>query len=270
MIKLRDVIPLDDPAQYKLHLACRTEDWVNPLDEYVADYKNWLGWNQWKGAKNDWTRDFVFSVMEFYPRSDAWLFGGIFRVLQRCEDHYVLEEVEDYKKFVGRVILSFHRYQGMRGRAYYLENYYDEFTVLEILSTPYVGESFPGYENICHDFHVLESIFKSERSDWKVALSSVKGIYIISDRSNGKKYIGSAYGEAGIWSRWACYMGNGHGWNDELTKLVDEKQIKYARENFQFSLLEIMSMSTPDNSVISRESHWKNALLTREHGYNRN
>jgi hypothetical protein len=268
MIRLKDIIKIEDPARHKLHLACRNEDWVSPLDEYVADYKNWLGWNEWRGNRNDWTRDFVFSLMEFYPRSDAWLFGGVFRVLERYEDHYVLEEIDDYKKFVGRVILSFHRYQGMRGRSYYLENYYDEFEVVEILPAPYSGESFPGYENICHDFPILESIFKSERSDWKAALSSVKGVYLISDRNNGKKYIGSAYGGAGIWSRWACYIGTGHGWNDELTKLIDEKQVKYARENFRLSILEIMSMSTPDDVVILRESHWKNALLSREYGYN--
>jgi hypothetical protein len=270
MIKLKDIIGVEDPTKHKLHLACRNEDWVSPLDEYVADYSNWVGWNEWRGNRNDWTREFVFSLMEFYPRSDAWLFGGVFRVLERHEDHYALEEVEDYRKFIGRVILSFHRYQGMRGRAYYLENYYDEFEIMEILATPYSGESFPGYENICHDFHVLESIFKSERPDWKAALSSVKGVYLISDRNNGKQYIGSAYGGAGIWSRWACYIGTGHGWNDELTKLISEKQIKYARENFRLSVLEIMSMSTPDDAVISRESHWKKALLSREYGYNKN
>ena len=270
MIRASDIIKIDDPKKYKLHLACRNEDWVNPLDEYVSDYKNWLGWNEWKGNRNDWTREFVFSLMEFYPRSDAWLFGGIFKVLDSNEDCYKLEEVEEYKKFVGRVILSFHRYQGMRGRAYYLENYFDKFEVLEVLPTPYSGELFPGYENINHDFHVLEPIFKSERPDWKAALSSIKGVYLISDTNNGKQYIGSAYGDMGIWSRWACYIGTGHGWNDELTKLINEKSIKYARENFRFSLLEIMSMSASDDFIMARESHWKTVLLTRVFGYNKN
>jgi len=54
MIKLKDIIRADDPTQHKLHLACRNEDWVSPLDEYVADYKNWLGWNEWRGNRNDW------------------------------------------------------------------------------------------------------------------------------------------------------------------------------------------------------------------------
>lgn len=270
MIKIKDILKIDDPTQYKLHLACRNEDWVSPLDEYVADYKNWLGWNEWRGNRNDWTRDFIFSLIEFYPRTDAWLFGGVFKVLERHEDRYILEEVEEFKKFTGRLLLSFHRYKGMRGRAYYLENYIEEFEVVELFSETYEGESFPGFENIRHDFNVLETIFKSERSDWKAALSSVKGVYLITDKSNGKQYVGSAYGSEGIWSRWACYIGTGHGWNDELTKIIEEKKLRYARENFRFSILEIMTMMTSDDEIISRESHWKNALLTREHGYNKN
>lgn len=270
MIKLTDIIAINDPSQYKLHLAGRNEDWVSPLDEYVADPSNWVGWNQWKGRRDDWTREFIFSLMEFYPFNDAWLFGGVFRVVERREDGYILEEVNEYQKYVGRLILSFHRYQGMRGRAYYLESYIDQFTVREILPDRYSGETFPGYENVCHDFHVLEPIFKTEKSDWKGALSSVKGVYLISDKSNGRKYVGSAYGGAGIWSRWSCYIGTGHGWNDELTKIISEKELKYARENFRLSILEIADMATADDAVISREAHWKNALLSREYGYNRN
>ena len=272
MISLRDIIKIENPSQYKLHLACRNPGGANPLDGYVAKYEEWLGWNQWRGSRNDWTRDFVFSLMGFYPRADAWLFGGIFRVLERCDNYkdYKLEEVDAYKKYVGRVLLSFHRYQGLRGRAYYLERYIDKFKLIEIFPNPYSGESFPGYEHINHDFHILEPIFKSERNDWKAALSSVKGVYLISDKHNGKQYVGSAYGDMGIWSRWACYMGTGHGWNDELTSLITEKTAEYARENFRFSLLEIMSMSTSDERIIGRESHWKISLLTREFGYNRN
>lgn len=269
-IMITDLLKIEDPSLYKLHLACRNEDWVNPLDEYVAGPQNWIGWNEWRGKKNDWTRDYIFSMMEFYPKTDSWLFGGVFKVLERGKDQYKLEKVADFKKYEGRLIVSFHRYQGMRGRAFYLEKYIDQLEISEILPKPYTGECFYGYEDINHDFHVLEAIFRNERLDWKTALSSVKGVYLICDKSNGKKYVGSAYGEIGIWSRWACYMGSGHDWNDELTKMIDEKGIEYARMNFKFSLLEIMAMNTADDTIIARESHWKSVLLTREYGYNKN
>ena len=151
-----------------------------------------------------------------------------------------------------------------------MENYIQEFKIMEILPSVYHGESFPGIENISHDFHILEPIFKSERSDWKAALSNIKGVYVISDKHNGKQYVGSAYSDTGIWSRWTCYIGTGHGWNDELTKLIKTKGIDYARKNFRFSLIEIMPMSVDKNTVFSREKHWKKALLSRDHGYNGN
>lgn len=269
-IVLSDILSISAPEEYKLHLACRNPDFVHPLDEYVADPANWLGWNEWRGRKNDWTRPRVLSFMEFYPRTDAWLFGGGFDVVERRADGYKLRPLASFEKYVGRLLASFHRYQGMRGRAFRLEPYLDQFTVAEILPHAYTGESFCGFEKIDHDFSMLEAVFRNERADWKAALANVKGVYLIADKSNGKKYVGSAYGDAGIWARWACHMGTGHGWNDELVTLINHKGIKYAREHFRFSVLEVMVKSTPDDAVMAREQHWKRVLLTREHGYNKN
>lgn len=53
--------------------------------------------------------------MEFYHKTDAWLFGGVFKVLERGEEQYTLEKVGAFEKYEGRLIVSFHRYQGMRG-----------------------------------------------------------------------------------------------------------------------------------------------------------
>lgn len=182
----------------------------------------------------------------------------------------MLEPDQQMERYVGRLIATFRRPQGLRGRAFYLESYLPQFSVAELLPQIYAGESFPGFENIQHDFGTLEAIVRTERADWKAALENAKGIYLIVDKSNGKKYVGSAYGEVGIWSRWACYIGTSHGWNDELVKLMDSKGSNYARANFRFSVLEVMVRATPDQVVLNRESHWKRTLLTREFGYNRN
>lgn len=268
-IALNDILNIATPEKYKLHLACWNGE-CHPLDEFVADTANWIGWNEWKGRKNDWTRPRVLSFMEFYPQTDSWLFGGAFEVVDRLDDRYNLKPIAFFEKYVGRLLVSFHRYQGMRGRAFNLESYLKDFTVAEILPQVYSGESFPGFEKINHDFGTLEAVFRTQRPDWKAALENVKGVYLIADKSNGKMYVGSAYGDAGIWSRWSCYVGTGHGWNDELVKLLCQKGSKYAREHFRFSLLEVMVKATPDGTVLSREAHWKTMLLTREHGYNKN
>ena len=44
----------------------------------------------------------------------------------------------------------------------------------------------------------------------------------------------------------------------------------YVRENLMFALLEIWSMRTSDDYVIERENYWKDVLLSREFGHNRN
>ena len=102
-------------------------------------------------------------------------------------------------------------------------------------------------------------------------MENVKGVYLITDISNGKRYVGSAYGGEGIWSRWKSYVETGHGNNKELTRLIKRSGMEYARINFRFALLEHQSMLTDDDFIIERENYWKNILLTRgKYGYNKN
>jgi hypothetical protein len=157
-----------------------------------------------------------------------------------------------------------------RAKAVNLENHYSNLIVTEIFPKEYSGEAFCGYDQIDIGFSMLETIVKSQRTDWKAALENAKGIYLITDASNGKGYVGSAYGGAGIWSRWTCYVGTGHGYNDELTKLIEKQTLEYARQNFRFALLEYFTSKTDDSIIIQREKYWKNVLLSREYGYNRN
>lgn len=269
-ILLTDIIKIRNPEKYKLHLACTNKDGERPLDVFVRNREEWMGWNEWKGNRDDWTREYIFSLIDFYPKSDSWLFGGIFEVKNRLKTKYELEEKSEYKKYVGRLILSYHRDSGLRGRAFKLEKYIDKLVVSAILQDIYEGKVFPGYKNINHNFSELEEIIKKEKKDWKTALQNIKGVYLITDISNGKSYVGSAYGDQGVWARWQCYIVTGHGWNDELVNLIAEKGIDYARTNFKIALLEIFTMDTPDEDIIQRESIWKSILMTREHGYNKN
>lgn len=269
-IKLTDILNIQSPKNYKLHLACRNSGSAEPLDIFASDHNEWIRWHEWRGRKNDWTRQKILSFIAFYPKPGYWLFAGAFDVLERKSDRYAIKALPEFEKYAGRLLAKFHRYQGLRGRAFKLESHINNFTISEIFPSVYSGESFPGFENINHSFPKLEVIFKNQRADWKAALTNLKGVYLISDKSNGKKYVGSAYGDAGLWSRWSCYIETGHGWNDELIRLTKEKGNKYARENFNFSILEVMTKTTPDHVVIARESHWKRVLLSREFGYNKN
>ena len=271
-IQLSSLLPIKNPGDFKAHLAC-CNGTNEPLDVFVQDRTAWDEWNAWRSGKNEFNRPYIFSLIEFYPESDNWLFGGIYKVLSRNPENYnysyKVESVADHEELVGRLTIRFKR--PGRIRSIKLENYYDQMIVSELLKESYSGERFPGYESINHEFRTLEVIFHKQRPDWKAALENVKGVYAIFDQSNGKKYVGSAYGEAGVWSRWSAYIGTGHGWTDDLTKLIEANGIKYARKNFRFVLLEYRSARTDDHVLIERETFWKKALLSHSsHGYNKN
>jgi hypothetical protein len=42
------------------------------------------------------------------------------------------------------------------------------------------------------------------------------------------------------------------------------------RRNYQVSVLEVVDENTPDDAIEQIESYWKNKLLSREFGLNRN
>ena len=267
-IEIAKILPIKNLGDYKLHLACWNKH-DQPLDVFVESRDDWIGWNRYRGGRNDFNRPFILSLIDFYHESDIWLFGGVFRVQSRRAKRYEIELVHDSAELVGRLKVRLAR--PGRSRAFYLENYYSDIEIFEILRECYTGEEFCGYENINHGFRQLELIWKNERQDWKAALQNVKGVYLITDEKNGKRYVGSAYGDFGIWSRWACYIGTGHGWNDVLTRLIKKEGLEYARENFRFCLLEYRSMRIDDRIIIERETYWKEALLSRgRFGYNKN
>jgi hypothetical protein len=268
-IKISNILPIENQKDYKIHLACWNGK-SQPLDVFVSDLELWKKWNSYVGSRDHFSREFIFSLIDFFPEKDTWLFGGVYHVLKRGKKFHSIQLVKDGSyKFIGRLKVTLKR--PGRVKAVYLEKHYKNIVVSEILKESYSGERFCGYENINHDFTKLEGIFVSERPDWRAALENVKAVYVIYDKKNGKKYVGSAYGEQGLWSRWACYIGTGHGWNDELTRLIRKKGIQYARDNFKFTILEHRSMKTDDKVIIDRESFWKEALLSRgSHGYNKN
>lgn len=272
-IKLKDILKIEDERRYKVHLA--TWNGKNqPLDVFVRDKEEWKHWNTHsRSGKNKFSRKYILTLISFYHETDTWLFGGVFEVTGRTGEKtghiYEVVLTDQFKPFIGRLKIEWKRYGQQNARN--LEVLVGDFVVAEILKEPYTGEKFPGYEDISVGFASLRNIIHSEKPDWKAALENVKGVYLITDGKNGKKYVGAAYGEQGIWARWSCYAGTGgHGYTDELTKLIKEKDEKYALENFTFSLLEYRPMKTDDQNVIDRETFWKKALLSREFGYNKN
>jgi len=136
-IYLHEIWPLDNPKEYKVHFARITPDKQQPLDAYVRSQEEWQGWQEYHPKHDDFNRPYIFSLAQFYHESDIWLFGGVFRVLERHPDRYSVELADPARQFTGRLKLHFpHRERGTRLN---MENYYYDFKVAEILREPYSG-----------------------------------------------------------------------------------------------------------------------------------
>jgi len=67
-------------------------------------------------------------------------------------------------------------------------------------------------------------------------LSSVAGVYLKTDMTDGNQYVGSASGKLGIMGRWRSYAETKHGGNIRLISLLEEEPDRYN----QFSILNFM------------------------------
>lgn len=267
-ITLADIWTIENLQLYKVHFA-RSNGQSQPLDVFVRNCQEWQSWQEYYPGRDEFNRCYIFSLAQFYHEPNIWLFGGVYKVLERHVDRYKVKLTEAGRGFVGRLKIST-QYNARPTRVNF-ENHYRAFEVQEILREPYKGRRFPGYDDIDLSFPELESLVRNARPDWMSALESIKGIYLISDISTGKRYVGSAYGDQGIWSRWCAYVGNGHGGNVELRALVTDPTLEYCRTNFRFALLEHRPSRTEDQTILDRESFWKRVLLTRGRGgLNRN
>ncbi|MGN6781535.1 MAG: GIY-YIG nuclease family protein [Marmoricola sp.] len=141
------------------------------------------------------------------------------------------------------------------------------FPVLEIADPEVVP--FPGYDAVLLDRAQLREMLEDSRFEaWRTALGAVQGIYLITDMSTGKHYVGKADGSERILGRWTTYARDGHGGNVALRELRDV-EVEHSR-HFQWSILRVFGPSTPAAEVDAAEAHYKRALGTREFGLNRN
>lgn len=97
---------------------------------------------------------------------------------------------------------------------------------------------------------------------WKDALRQWRAIYFIFDISDGKGYVGSAFGAENLLQRWLEYATTGHGGNSKLRQRNPD--------NFRFSVLQRPSQDLEKIDIERLESTWKGRLHTREYGLNDN
>jgi len=141
------------------------------------------------------------------------------------------------------------------------------FPVIEV-ADPQVVE-FPGYDKVLLPYAQLRQMVGDSRyTKWHAALGAVQGIYLIADTQTGKLYVGKADGGERILGRWTAYARDGHGGNVAMRELVGHDPNQPGR--YLFSILRVFGPQVPQSEVDAAEGHFKDALLTRTHGLNRN
>ncbi|GAA2915959.1 hypothetical protein JOD62_002576 [Microbacterium keratanolyticum] len=272
-ISLATLLPPDfDPLTCKLHFAVFNGE-SHPIDALGNDPELWQRWNTWRNVNDDFNRRFIFSLAQDKHDPTLWLFGGIWEVVGRRPEprqhSYDVALREDLmgpytKRLYVRVALA------GRNRRRNMEACLHDMTVALITEEPFGGDPFPGHDRINHSLAEIQAIVRQGRPDWRIALEHMKGVYVIHDAETGEPYVGSAYGDTGIWQRWSSYALTLHGGNVGLHAHLAATGEDYFRKNMRFALLEFWSMRTDDQHVIDRETYWKSVLLSRALGHNRN
>jgi hypothetical protein len=268
-MKLFDFLRAQDPTvtlkSSKVHLASWNGH-EDPLDVYYRG--GFDEWQRWQNQLN-FRREHVVTLIQL-PEVNRWLFVGVYatRGVAKKTDgsfYYDLEPLPAYSEYTGRLFVTF-----ARTRAAYLlaENCSDRMAVYAIAAEPVKLDAFPGFKTVNISFDDLDYLVRSGTTSWRTALGSVAGVYLISDTKTGKLYVGSATGDGGIWDRWCQYV-DGHGNNVRLKELVGNEGRERAKD-YRFSVLEIADTHASSDEVLKRESHWKEVLLTRIHGWNAN
>ncbi len=273
-------IHLNDLLQFKQeelgNIKIKFNQW-NGSDDPMKLYQNnpdivnsqWLFWRS--ARRYFYVGQLAVCLLKL--SGDSWLLTTIKKVTKELDVYnginYEGEELEKYKPYFGRVIIKYHKTTQQQGR--YYGEICDELEVQQILPAAFDGDDFPGYDKVRMSYNQLEIVLNRGKRDWIAALENQKAVYLITDKSNGKLYVGSATSNDGmLLQRWRSYIANGHGGNKELVELVKNNGFGHIKQNFQYSILENYNAKVDDHVILERESWWKETLQTRAFGYNSN
>lgn len=286
MIRLTEFMRVPDPSLTKIKLNIRAgvggaAAWDLLLAE---DPEDWLDLTRHREAhqnNNMGEAEYVLAFAQYYPYGPQYfIFGGFFQVSRSVPEviggkGYDLTLLDNFSEYIKRLIIKLEQ---PVGRDLYLRRY-DRIQgsklnpeVYELASGAKLG-AFPGYQNVRLRHSEMQRILANQEPSWKDALSSVKGVYVITDLSDGRHYVGSASAEAnGLWQRWSDYAHPDKltGDNKELERMRAELGDTHIVDNFQYSILEIFDPKTMAETIVQRESFWKLALDSRRHGMNLN
>lgn len=268
-ILLNEILNIGNLDNVKIRFNLMVDNNWNPIEIFKNnDVDTLLRGQYWNYNKNKSYKigQITIGFILLNKKDNLWLLFHIGKITKDLNIlngiGYEYETLSEYEKYFGRLIIKFkNKSQNMIRKA---ESVISDCEVDQILSNIFNNDIFPGYDNVNLSWEELSNIISKE--NWKTALQNQKGVYLITDTSNGKMYVGSAYGEYMLLGRWESYVKTYHGGNVGLKQLQSE----HIKKNFRYSILDIFKSTVDDRFIISRENWWKSVLQTREYGYNEN
>ena len=267
MILLNDILKLSlsDLENTKVRFNIKNVA-GDPLFLFKTNRGELQTWQFWNYRKKKSYQIGNITVGFIRIEGNKWLLFDISKVTKDLDKldaiGYEYEKIEEYEKYCGRLIIEFeNKSQTLIRKA---NSVFEHCKVLQILDSTFDNDIFPGYEYVNVTWKELRQLINKD--SWKTALENQKGVYLVTDTSNGKMYVGSAYGTNMLHGRWSSYIGNGHGGNIGLTDLPFD----HIKQYFKYSILDIFKSTIDDIVIIKRESWWKENLMTRLFGYNKN
>lgn len=268
-IKLNDILKIDNLANVKIRFNLMFGGNWNPIEMFKNNEMDIiLGGHYWNYDKKKSYQEGQITVgfIRIKSNENLWLLFHIGKITNDLNIQngvgYEYETLTEYEKYFGRIIVRFkNKSQNMVRKA---ESVINDCEIAQILPDVFDNDIFPGYEKVNVSWPELSRVISKD--NWMTALQNQKGVYLLTDISNGKNYVGSAYGENMILGRWGAYVKTGHGGNVGLKALTFD----YIKKNFKYSILDIYKSTTDDQIIIERESWWKDVLQSRRFGYNEN
>lgn len=283
-IYLQDIIPLEQyKKEGKVILVRHYHVSLDEMEEkdLIEEYQSFQGKSGFRNAK--------YLIVFLAIEKNRARFYGVYRVNGILDNNSLPSYSEDLKQYCRKLdpqtdfflkldkVNGFDKYKNRLIIDWIVpRGWYNTFEatkskpVVKILPPNFI-QDFPGLMNIYVGFFDLKQIIENpdSHSDWQESLTRLQAVYLILDNATGLQYIGTTYGEQGLWQRWESYVkGDGTGGNREL-KLLKNKNSRFY-ENLRFSILEVLAKTADQKYCTNQESIWKRKLGTRAHGLNRN
>lgn len=165
---------------------------------------------------------------------------------------YTLERQEALSELEGRLIVDW----GPGALSWVQRADRQDKQIVELRRTE-IDPPYLGHDLFKYQVRRLEEV----PDNWRTTLTSVRGVYLLVCMDGGKQYVGSATGADGFWGRWSAYI-DGDGGNEGMRLLVGV--------DYQVSILEVAASTAKPEDIVKLEQKWKEKLLSKQYGLNRN